>query len=82
MLKRVLQKKSKDTKNKKKNCCGDDCCCPASVTALAELPKQFYLNDVATPFIFFVENTFFYKKSIQKFTIQDIWQPPITVLAV
>jgi hypothetical protein len=80
--KECCKKKCKDSKNKKKNCCGDDCCCPASVTSMAELPKQFQFNYYNTNPIFFVKNTFFYKKFIQKFTIQDIWQPPITALFV
>jgi hypothetical protein len=80
--KECCKKKCKDSKNKKKNCCGDDCCCPVNVTAMAELPKYFHLNYSTTPFIFSVKNTFFYRKSIPKFTIQDIWQPPITPLCV
>ena len=73
------KKSGSDTK--KKNCCGDNCQCSVSITVSADMPKQLplILSVKSVPIHF---NTFFYKQIIFQSTIQDIWQPPITVLSV
>jgi hypothetical protein len=71
-----------DSKNKKKNCCGDNCTCPVSLTVMADLPKQLLIQAVLIRPVFMVKSVFFYQKTFSKSTVQDIWQPPITVLSV
>jgi hypothetical protein len=80
--KECCKKACKDSKDKKKDCCGDDCSCPITVTIMADLPKQFCIESFTKQSVFVVKNRFFYKQSLPKFTIQDIWQPPITTLSV
>ena len=65
----------------KKGCCGDgDCQCAVSTTVLADLPKLFVLN-LSNPLpVFILKNDFFYKQVSTISSVNDIWQPPITVL--
>ncbi len=70
-----------NSKNKKKNCCGGDCSCSASTIIMADLPKQFSIESLLLQPVFTENNVFFFKQTFSKSTIQDIWQPPITVLS-
>ena len=69
-----------NSKTKKKGCCEDNCSCSASITISADLPKYFNINLTQRP-VPVERSTFFYKQAFQNFSIQDIWQPPITVLS-
>lgn len=73
----------KDSKNKKKGCCGDDdCICSVSTTVLGDLPQQLYFDIVPQRPVFVLKRAFFYQQAFPKSSIQDIWQPPISVLSV
>lgn len=75
-------KKSSDPKKKKKGCCGDDdCSCAPNLVVIADLPYQLPILFSKEP-ILIQENSFFFIYSIPKSSIQDIWQPPITILSV
>jgi hypothetical protein len=76
-------KHSSDKHKEKKGCCGDgDCSCSVSITVLADLPKLFVLN-IPTPLpVFLLKNVFFYKQVSTISSVNDIWQPPISVLSV
>jgi hypothetical protein len=76
-------KNSSDKHKQKKGCCGDgDCQCAVSITVLADLPKLFILN-ILTPLpVFILKNVFFYKQVSTISSVNDIWQPPITVLSL
>lgn len=75
-------KKSSDPKKKKKGCCGgDDCSCSPNLVVIADLIYEFPIVFSKKP-ILFHENSFFFISSIPKSTIQDIWQPPISVPSV
>ena len=75
------KKQSSDTQKQKKGCCGDgDCSCSVSTTVLADLPKLFVLN-IPNPLpVFILKNDFFYKQVSTISSVNDIWQPPISVL--
>ena len=86
-------KKEKKTKKSchKSKCCGENCkgdcsengCqCPVPSTILADLPKRFILDFSTNKAVFVQKNLFSYQQISSKSTIQDIWQPPITVLSV
>lgn len=77
------QKHSSDTQKQKKGCCGDgDCSCSVSITVLADLPKFFILDISSSLPVFILKNAFYYKQVFSKSSIQDIWQPPISVLSL
>lgn len=75
------KKSCADSKNKKKKCCGD-CSCSNSITVIADLPKQLPLNHFLKKHVFIFKSGFTYVELNSKPTIQDIWQPPITLLSV
>lgn len=77
------KKHSSDTQKQKKGCCGDgDCCCSVSITVLADLPKLFIL-DMSSPLpVFIFKNDFSYKQVFTVSSVNDIWQPPISVLSL
>jgi hypothetical protein len=77
------KKHSPNTQKQKKGCCGDgDCSCSVSTTVLADLPKLFIL-DISSPLpVFILKNDFFYKQVFSISSVNDIWQPPISVLSV
>jgi hypothetical protein len=77
------KKPNSESKKNKKGCCGDNCTCSVSITVMADLPTQLPLSNVPVFCPIFVEKrAFFFKKSVIQSTIQDIWQPPITVLSI
>jgi hypothetical protein len=73
--------KKTDSHPKKNKCCGDNCRCSVSITASADMPKQLpiILSIKSVPIY---SHTFFYKQVILQSTIQDIWQPPISVSSI
>jgi hypothetical protein len=71
-----------NAKNKKKKCCGDNCTCSVSLMYNADLPKQLTLETFPIRLVFIVKRVFYYKQAFSKSTIQDIWQPPLTVLSI
>jgi hypothetical protein len=77
------KKHSSDKQKQKKGCCGDgDCSCSVSITFLADLPKLFIL-DIPNPLpVYIFKNDFFYKQVFTNSSINDIWQPPISVLSI
>ena len=79
--KNCCKKLCSDPKKKKKGCCGDDCSCAPNLVVLADLPNvlPIYLSKRR---IIIEKSTFFYKNSFPISTIQDIWQPPITVFSI
>jgi hypothetical protein len=84
------EKKSKKSCSKGKCCCdnckGDcsdnGCQCPVPTTILADLPKRITLIFSINKPIFIQKNLFSYQQISSKSSIQDIWQPPITVLSI
>jgi hypothetical protein len=72
-----------ESKKNKKGCCGDNCGCAVSLTVTADVPTQLSFNNapIDCPLVQ-AKRAFFYKQSVIQSTIQDIWQPPITVLSV
>ena len=80
--KECCKKSCADSKNKKKKCCGDDCTCSTSITVIADLPKQFPIENFLKKSVFILKPVFSYIEINSKSTIQDIWQPPITLLPV
>jgi hypothetical protein len=76
------KKSCSDSNNKKKGCCGGDCSCSVSTLIMADLPKQLSINNVLLRPVFIVKSAFFFKQVFPKFTFQDIWQPPRTVLSI
>ncbi len=81
--KACCKKKSADTQKQEKGCCGDgDCQCSVSTTVLADLPKLFVFNISNLSPVFLFENDFHYKQVFTISSINDIWQPPITVLSL
>ena len=75
------KKPCSDPKKKKKGCCGDNCQCAPNLIVLADLPNTMPIL-LSKRAIIIEKNTFFYKKSFSTTTIQDIWQPPITVFSL
>ena len=75
------KKSCADSKNKKKKCCGD-CSCSNSITVIADLPKQLPLDNFLKKTVFISKTVFTYIEINSKSTIQDIWQPPITLFSV
>ena len=76
------KKPCSDPKKKKKGCCGgNDCSCAPNLVVIADLPNALPIVLSKRP-ILFHENSFFFISTILKSTIQDIWQPPISVLSV
>jgi hypothetical protein len=75
--------KKHSSDKQKKGCCGDgDCTCSVSITVLADLPKLFIL-DIQSPLpVFIPKNDFFYKQVFSNSSVNDIWQPPISVLSL
>ena len=75
--------KKHSSDKQKKGCCGDgDCTCSVSITVLADLPKLFIL-DIPSPLpVFILKNDFFYKQVFSNSSVNDIWQPPISVLSL
>ena len=71
-----------DSKNKKKKCCGGDCTCSNSTIAIADLPKQLNIDNLLIKTVSISKTVFSYREINSKSTIQDIWQPPITLLSV
>ena len=65
----------------KKKCCGDNCQCSVLITASADILKQspLILSLKSSPI---QSNTFSYKQVILQSSIQDIWQPPISVSSI
>ncbi len=81
--KECCKKPCSDSKNKKKGCCGDNNCnCPVSLTVMGDLPKLLSFDTIQSRPVFMAKRTFFFKQVLLKSSIQDIWQPPITVLFV
>ena len=77
------KKQSSDAQKQKKGCCGDgDCSCSVSITVLADLPKLFVLNFSSPLPVFIPKNDFFYKQVFSNSSVNDIWQPPISVLSI
>ena len=76
------KKEHSDSKKNKKGCCGDDCSCSPIVTIVADLPKVLFTDNANFYPIFCIKNAFFYKQASPESTIQDILQPPISVLAI
>ena len=76
------KKPTSDSKKQKKGCCGDDCTCTVSIMVTADLPQQLPLNNFPIRPAFNVKSVFFYKQVSIKSTIQDIWQPPISLLSI
>lgn len=77
------KKHTSDTQKQKKGCCGDgDCSCSVSTTVLADLPKSFILDFLSTSPVFILRNDFFYKQVFSNSSVNDIWQPPISVLSL
>ena len=76
-------KHSSDSQKQKKGCCGNgDCTCSVSITVLADLPKLFVLN-IPTPLpVPLFKNDFLYKQVSTISSVNDIWQPPISVLSL
>ena len=70
------------SKNKKKGCCGDDCSCSPIITVFGDLPKLLSFEKISFYPVFSIKNPFFYKQAFSKSSIQDILQPPISVLAI
>ena len=75
------KKPCSDPKKKKKGCCGDNCQCPPNLVILADLPYELPISLSKRPIII-EKSIFFYKNSFPISTIQDIWQPPITVFSL
>ncbi|MBL7818922.1 MAG: hypothetical protein JNL70_28235 [Saprospiraceae bacterium] len=76
------KKSCSDSKKKKKGCCGgDDCSCSPNLVVIADLPDALPIILTKRP-ITIQENSFFFISSFPKSSIQDIWQPPITVLSI
>lgn len=74
------QKHSSDIQ--KKGCCSDgDCTCSVTTNVLADLSKQFILDFPNSLPVFILKNDFFYKQVFSNTSINDIWQPPISVLS-
>lgn len=71
-----------DSKNKKKKYCGGDCTCSTSITVIADLPKQLTIDNLLKKPVFILKPVFSYIEINSKSTIQDIWQPPMTLLSV
>ena len=80
--KECCKKPCADSKNKKKKCCGGDCACSTSTIVIADLPKQFSIDNFLKKPVFISKTVFSYREINSKSTIQDIWQPPITLLSV
>jgi hypothetical protein len=77
------KKHSSDKQKQKKGCCGDgDCQCSVPITVLADLPKLFILYILNPLPVFISKNDFFYKQVFTNSSVNDIWQPPISVLSV
>ncbi len=79
------QKQSSDTQKQKKGCCGDgdcNCNCSISTTVLADLPKLLILDFSSPTPVFIFKNDFFYKQVFSTSSVNDIWQPPISVLSI
>ena len=80
--KECCKKPCSHSKNKKKKCCGGDCTCSTSTIVIADLPKQLSIDNLLKKSVFISKTVFFYSEVNSKSTIQDIWQPPITLLFV
>lgn len=76
------KKPCSDSKNKKKGCCGDDCSCSPIIIVMGDLPNPLSFDDVPFYPVFSIKNAFFYKQAFPKSSIQDILQPPISVLSI
>lgn len=77
------KKQSSDTQKQKKGCCGDgDCSCSVSITVLADLPKLLILDISSSLPVSLFKNDFFYKQVFSNSSVNDIWQPPISVLSI
>lgn len=77
------KKQQSPSKNSKKKCCGDNCECAVSIIVIADLSAQPPLSILSNFVPVFVEKrTFSYKRAVVQSTIQDIWQPPMTILSV
>ncbi len=81
--KECCKKLKSSSKKSKKNCCGDNCECAIPVITTADIPVQLSLEMSSNFVPVFVEKRrFLYKRVVVQSSIQDIWQPPITVLSV
>ncbi len=80
--KECCKKSCGDSKNKKKKCCGGDCSCSTWTIVIADLPKQISIDNFHKKPVFISKTVFLYREINSKSTIQDIWQPPITLLSV
>ena len=80
--KECCKKPCPNSKNKEKNCCGGDCTCSTSTIVVADLPKQFSIDNFLKKPVFISKTVFSYREINSKSTIQDIWQPPITLLSI
>ena len=76
------KKPCSESKKSKKGCCGNDCSCSPTITNIGDLPKPLSIDNVRFYPVFSIKNAFFYKQAFSKSTIQDILQPPITVLSI
>lgn len=80
--KECCKKSCADSNNKKKKCCGGDCNCSTSTIMIADLPKQLSLVNLLKEPVLISKTVFSYSDIHSKFTIQDIWQPPISVSSI
>lgn len=80
--KACCKKLTEDSKSEKKKCCGGDCTCSNSITIIADLPNQLPIDSFINKTVYLSETSFFYKSAFTKYSIRDIWQPPITLYSI